>query len=115
MFADRAEEKGRLVGVSYRVATVIGVGVFLGASFLCWLGDSRPAWAQGSSAGPVTYKFSVDRLEVEAQDKNGTSKQVIVRNGADQDDDLEFTVEARSKGRIHCRSPLPRSTTLLLR
>jgi hypothetical protein len=85
---------------SRRIVLVLGMSAFLIAMLVCWPGGSRSAWAQNDPAAPTTYNFRVDQLEVEAKQGDKPATLVTVRNGDDQDDDLEFTAEVQGGGGI---------------
>jgi hypothetical protein len=80
-----------------RVTLLLGMCASLIGVLVCWPGISSPAWAQGNSGAP-SLGFRVERLEAELHKAGEPTTEVIVRNGNDQDNDLEFDAVLQNSG-----------------
>jgi hypothetical protein len=92
------DDKSRTTPASFRMPLRVGACSLVAAILVCYSGDTRSAWAR-EDATTQTYEFTADQLEVEVDTKTKPPTDVVVRNGNDKDDDLEFSVEVSSQGR----------------
>ncbi len=72
-----------------RITWPLAVCASLVGVLTCWTEATRPAWAQGDSAA-TSLSFRVERLEAELHRVGEPTTEVIIRNGDDRGNDLEF-------------------------
>jgi hypothetical protein len=83
-----------------RVILLLALCASLVGVLVCWLGISRPAWAQSDPVAP-SLSFRVEQLEAEVKEEGEPATEVVVRNGNDKDNDLEFEASLRDGGGLH--------------